>query len=499
MRVSLLNLNLVAGDAIGACIIDQARFFQRRGDDVRIYVLHPPHGVAEDIARLARIVELRDLIDGSQEHFCLSDLYIYHYPGRHSLMESMRGIDRGAVIFYYHNVTPPELWGSEDARELLVQGQEGRALVHYADLCIADSPFNKQDLVDQVGYDADRVIVLPLPVSLARFSPGEADPELIDRYGLAGQHVLLFVGRMAGNKRIDLLVDALAQVRAHVPNVKLMLVGDDRGTPAYREMVSAAQARARVLGVGGDVIWTGPVDDQLPYYRLADVYVSASLHEGFGLPLLEAMACGVPVVASRAGAMPWVLGEGGLLAEPGDAASLAGQVVRVLADDELRRGQVERGLARVAEFSVERYEAGLAEIVDKAVTYTLPDIPLEPAAAPEPRAAARDRLRLDILAEELEAQADVMLRGYTVRSGLPLVGCVVAWVRRNLTSHLREPYLDPTLERQVALNRRAAAWARQASAALTASAQHQAMLEARIKLLEAQVEALTQHERERRS
>lgn len=500
MKISLISINLAAEDAIGTCVFNQVRFFSRRGDDVRVYIPSPPYNVPADIAAVTSVVTLDDLTGRQQEHFRLSDLYIYHYPGYYDLLESMRGIERGTVIYYYHNVTPPELWGADIAREWLAQSTWQANLVHYADLAIADSPFNKQDLLERVSYAPDRIHVLPLAVPLERFTPGDRNADLVQRYNLDGQRVLLFVGRMAGNKRIDLLIEALAQIKSQVPNVKLLLVGDEQSNPAFHQIVAAAQVRAKELGVTDAVIWTGRVDDQLPYYRLADVYVTASLHEGFGVPLIEAMACGVPVVASRAGAMPWVLGKTGLLSKPGDAASLAAQVLRVLQDKDLRRDQVERGLKRAQEFGLESYEVGLAEIINQAVIYTLPEIPPDLSTSTgeqetsEPASPfPQNQSLLGQLTREIEAHSDVALRGYVVRSKAPLIGPLLAWVRRNLTSHLREPYLDPMIERQVAQNWRLAEWVNRAGGALAVSARRQASLEARVRTLEAQVEALTCH------
>jgi glycosyltransferase involved in cell wall biosynthesis len=477
-------------------MIDQVRFFQRRGDTVRVYVLSPAQNVPDDVASVTRVVTLRELLEERHEHFYLSDLYIYHYPGRYALIESIRGIERGTVIFYYHNVTPPELWGSQVGRELLIESLEGSALVHYADLCITVSPFNKQDLVERLGYASDRIYVLPLAVRLDHLAPAGRDPELVCRYGLEGHRVLLYVGRMAGNKRIDLLVEALAQIKERVPRVKLLLVGDNQSNPAFHQIVDSARERAVELGVERDVIWTGRVDDLVSYYRLADVYVTASLHEGFGMPLIEAMACGVPIVASRAGAMPWVLDDAGLFCEPGDAGDLAEKVLRVLEDAELGQALVERGLERVQAFGLERYEESLADILDKVVSHTLPDVSLKSARtmAREERSSGLDAFRsqliLEMLADEIQAHSDVVLRDYEVRSGVPLLGPLIVWVRRNLTSHLREPYLDPIVERQVALNRRIAEWIARIVPSWKALYQRQVELEDRIKALEDQIEAL---------
>jgi glycosyltransferase involved in cell wall biosynthesis len=505
MRVSLINQNLMGGDAIGACMINQVRFFTQRGDDVRVYVLDAPRNMPAEVAALAKVITLRDLLDGRQKHFRLSDLYIYHYPGRHPLMESIRGIERGTVIFNYHNVTPPELWGSNIGREWLQRSVEGSGLVHYADLCIVDSPFNKQDLVDRLIYDPDRIHVLPLAVELEEFTPGEEDPRLVRRLKLQDHKVLLFVGRMAGNKRIDLLIEALARIKERIPNTKLLLVGDDRGNPAFPYVVAAARSRAVELNVEPDVIWTGRVDSVAPYFRLADVYVTASLHEGFGVPLIEAMATGIPVVASRSGAMPWVLDDAGLVCDPGDADDLAEKVLAVLTDDQLREELVERGFQRVQAFSVEQYEANWAAVLDQA----LPDHWSDAGAG---RVAREGKVQADsvitdmlsrvndkTLVDEIWAYGDVAMRDYVVRSSAPVVGPWIVWVRRNLTSHLREPYLDLIIEKQVSFNRRVAEWIRRATGSWAAMDRRQSELEDRVKALEAQVEALLRQQGEKGS
>jgi hypothetical protein len=196
--------------------------------------------------------------------------------------------------------------------------------------------------------------------------------------------------------------------------------------------------------------------------------------------------------------MPWVVDDAGLLFEPGSVTEPAERVVQILQDDNLRQALVDRGLERVQAFSLERYEVALAEIVDKAMTYTLPRATTAAATdgsdeAPPPLSDARPRDDgiLVLLADEIEARSDVALREYTVRSGIPLVGPLVAWVRRNLTSHLREPYLNPRIDRQVSLNRQIAEWLKRAATTSSARSRRQDELETRVQALEAQVEALT--------
>jgi glycosyltransferase involved in cell wall biosynthesis len=375
VHVSIVNLELGSRDAIGACVLNQIRFFRGQSDEVRVYVMNLAPELPEDIATLTQIVTLADLIAPRDGHFARSDLYVYHYPMRYPLIESIKGLSEGIVVFYYHNVTPPELWGSKVDRAMLIAGQEGVGeLTPYADLLVTPSPFNAKQLVEEYGCERARIRVLPLAVPLSQFSPGPGNQALLQRYGLEGQVVILFVGRMAGNKRVDLLVEALPLIQQKVPNTVLMLVGDGQSSTVLRDVVVRAQERAIELGVADDVIFTGKVDNLPAYYRLADVYATASLHEGFGVPLIEAMASGVPVVASGATAHPWVVGEAGLLAEPGDATDLANKIVQVLTDGSLRKELVRRGLARVRGFSLERYESRWAEIVAEALTW-LPNQP----------------------------------------------------------------------------------------------------------------------------
>jgi glycosyltransferase involved in cell wall biosynthesis len=470
MRVSIVNQNLVAEDAIGQCLLNQLRFFRRRGDEVRLYLMNPPQRIEQDVVALTRVVSLSDLISRDISDFTKSDLYVYHYPGWYPLMESIKGLDRGAVIFYYHNVTPPALWGSDFERDRLQRSVESvGSLAYYADSIVTPSDYNAERLVEEHGCERDRIRVLPLAVPLDKYAPGPPDPALVRQYGLEGRQVILFVGRMAGNKRIDLLVQALAEVRRSLSNAVLVLVGDDRSNPALEETVAGARERASELGVSDQVIFTGRIPDILPFYRLADVYATASLHEGFGVPLIEAMASGVPVVASRATAHPWVLGDAGLLAEPGNATDLAEKISRILTDDDLCGELVQRGLARAREFSLETYEAGWSQVVAEAAAW-LPSQPYprprsvlarSASALPKQR-EGRSTTMSDVEfvrseVDQLETAADVMIRGYTVRSRIPVLGPIVSWFRRNVTSHLREPYIDPMFERQVRFNRRVVA------------------------------------------
>jgi hypothetical protein len=244
------------------------------------------------------------------------------------------------------------------------------------------------------------------------------------------------------------LVEALALLAERNADLHLLIIGDDSSLPAYRDLAIRLRSQAADRGVGDLVTITGRVETTQPYYHLADVCVLPSQHEGFGVPLVEAMAVGVPVVASASGAMPWLLHaddcEGqtaGLLFSAGSADDLARQIARVLDDSELRSELVGRGLQRAEAFSLEKFEARTREVVTEA----------ESVAHDGPPPGISRQV------SGLFQQADVALRNYRVRSRVPMLGPLIEWLRVNSTTHVKEAYLDRIIEQQVLFNRELAA------------------------------------------
>ena len=477
MRVSLLNLNLVAKDAIGRYIMDKARYFRARGDEVRIYVQHVSDDIPQDIQPILFPCTLGQLIGNQPEyaslrdHFFASDLCIYDYPNWYELIESIRGVDRGTVIFDYHGVTPPELWGVNDALDMLTRSvDELPHLLRYADYAIGHSTFTHDEMVERYHFDPDKAFEFPYAVPLDDFTPRDPEPALVRQYGLEDKGVLLYVGRMAGNKRVDLLIKALPIVHQEHPETVLLLVGDN-ASPVFKPIVADLQDLVDELGLKDSVIFTGMVEDLPAYYRLADIYVTSSLHEGFCVPLVESMAMGLPMVGTSATAIPYTMGDAGLTFEPEDVADLAANVIHLLDDPELTEELRQKGFQRASLFSQEALVEHWDELLERALAYQ-PALTEAPPVAQEPPSEAMDTSAPAELApikpvagmpqlpdleghfRELETAGDVSHRDYAVRSGAPIVGSLIAWVRRNLTSHLKEPYLDPIIDRQVHMNRR---------------------------------------------
>jgi glycosyltransferase involved in cell wall biosynthesis len=221
----------------------------------------------------------------------------------------------------------------------------------------ADSAFSADEAVRRTRVPASRVSVVHLagrPVVVPELA---AAREAVARYGVREPY-LLSVATVFHHKNLPRLLEAYARARPALGGRKLVLVG--------RLAARSADLRGQIerLGLAEQVIQTGWVEDEdLPaLYRAADFYVFPSLYEGFGLPMLEAAACGVPVVASRAGSLPEIGGDAAVYFDPLSVDDMAATLVRVAGSPELRAQLAERGPLRAAQFSWERTASQMLEL-----------------------------------------------------------------------------------------------------------------------------------------
>jgi glycosyltransferase involved in cell wall biosynthesis len=241
-------------------------------------------------------------------------------------------------------VTHPE-W--HEAAKVRYFGWALRRAVAAADRVLCVSATTAADLVEHLGVAAERVDVTPLGTDLVPASEDEV-ARLRARLDLQGPY-LLGLGTHEPRKDLPTLVRAFAALARELPHTLVLagLAGWGSGALAGAVAASGVAERVRLTGYV-------PERDKAALLSGADLLAYPSRYEGFGLPVLEAMACGTPVVTTTGGSLPEVAGDAALLVPPGDAQQLAAAVLKLLGDQAARADQARRGRARAAAFTWER-------------------------------------------------------------------------------------------------------------------------------------------------
>jgi glycosyltransferase involved in cell wall biosynthesis len=334
------------GDAIG----DSARLmrdaFRSWGHSADVYALELDDELAGD-----------GLPFGAWRPGDARDVVILHYALPSPLSQALRD-HPGRRVLLHHNVTPPGFFAGYDpemVRICTIGRRELADLSGHVELGLADSEFNRREL-EQNGFR--RTGVLPIYLDFARYR--QRPNEVLVRLLRDGNVNLLFVGRVSPNKRHEDLIRLAAYWKRYIAaDVRLLLVGK---LPRRRQYFDALQALAYEQGfTPAEVVFTGHVehDDLLACYASAAVFVSMSEHEGFGVPLLEAMLMDVPVLAYRAAAVPDTLGPAGVQFGAKQLPEVAELAHALATDAELRRGVLEGQRRRLAAFAPEAVEATL--------------------------------------------------------------------------------------------------------------------------------------------
>jgi L-malate glycosyltransferase len=338
------------GDAIGDSARVVRETIRRAGHQSDIYALTIDDDLRGDVLPFA---------DDSARS---GDVTIFHFALPSQMTAAFASVPGGRVL-QYHNVTPARFFAPYDAQlfRLAALGrQDLRSLVGHVDLALGDSEFNRQELED-LGFAPTGV--LPISVNTARITEARRQPAL-EKILSDGLINVLFVGRIVPNKRIEDHIRLAEVYKRYVDSYyRFIFVGRYDVVPRYYAMIRALMAEYRLLD--DRFVFTGAVPDEelAVYYQHAVVYLSLSEHEGFCVPLIEAMAADVPVLAYAAAAVPDTLGGAGIQFAPKDL-EYAAELLGALAFDDDLRGQVIAGQRRrLADFGDARIVRELTSVI----------------------------------------------------------------------------------------------------------------------------------------
>lgn len=341
------------GDAIGDSARKVRDLLRAMGHESHVYALT----IDEDMRGEVRPFDAAEARGG--------DVTVFHYALPSPMTAAFAALPKGRVL-QYHNITPAHFFAPYHPgvfRIAALGRQDLATLAGRVELALGDSEFNRREL-ERLGFA--RTGVLPIALDLDRIVQAPRHPVLEHLLG-DGLTNFLFVGRVVPNKRIEDIVRLAEVYKRYIDaNYRFIFVGRTDGLPRYYATVRALVAEFDMLP--DRFLFTGPVPDWelAAYYRTASVYLSLSEHEGFCVPLLEAMAADVPVFAYESTAVADTLGGAGVCWSPKDleyAAELLGQ----LAFDPAMRAKVIAGQrARLADFSERKLVERLRSVLEQA-------------------------------------------------------------------------------------------------------------------------------------
>jgi glycosyltransferase involved in cell wall biosynthesis len=339
------------GDAIGDSARRVRDLLRTMGHDSELYAVTIDDALKRDVRPFASPASRR------------GDLTIFHYALPSPMTAAFASLDSGRVL-QYHNVTPAAYFAPFDPalfRLAALGRQELATLAGRTDLAFGDSEYNRREL-ESLGFE--RTGVFPIAVDTTRVTQAAARPSLEQMLddGLVN---FLFVGRIAPNKKIEDIIKLAEVYKRYIDAYyRFIFVGRYDVVPRYYSMIRALMAEYRLLD--DRFVFTGPVPDEelAVYYRHAAVYLSLSEHEGFCVPLVEAMAADVPVLAYSAAAVPDTLGGAGVQFAPKDLEYAAELLGALAFDDDLRARVIAGQRRRLADFGDARITRELTTLID---------------------------------------------------------------------------------------------------------------------------------------
>ncbi len=339
MEIHQFATSLTYGDAISDEMLEIQKIFRDEGYKSEIFIKYYDPRLAKHVRDFKEYKKISSV----------QNMVIFHFSIGSPVSKMFFRIPDKKIMIY-HNITPHDFFVDYHrilARECYKGRLEIKLFVEKVDLALGDSEFNRQEL-EKIGYP--RTGVLPLLLNFSRFDQ-QGDPVTRGIFS-NGKTKILYVGRLIPNKKYEDIIKTFYFYKKYFnPDSQLLLVGEYRGLESY---YAALQDLIAMLDLS-DVHFSGHVEfsELISFYRMADVYLSFSEHEGFGVPLLEAFYMSVPVLAFAAGAVEETMNKGGILFREKDFFKTAALLDEVTRDENLRNEVIDGQLKALEKYKKE--------------------------------------------------------------------------------------------------------------------------------------------------
>lgn len=360
-RIAICNPCIEEGDAISNDMLGMAKALLDQGHEVSLFV----KDCKLDDPIVKPISDIMTFIKNPR------DVFIYHYGAGWDYGLWLLRVLKCKKVVKYHNVTPPEFFAriSPDYENVCRagRGQLKDLAVIGADLYLADSEYSKHELIE-FGVEEHRCFAVPPFHHIDQLELIDADLNIIDQYNDELINILM-VGRLVPNKGHDLLIESFVVYnKQYNPDSRLLLVGWE--DPRLRSYIDFLKKTVEAEELEEHVVFSGKVSIAAlkSYYLVANVFMIASRHEGFCVPLVEAMSMKIPIVAYASTAIRGTVAKAGLIWEEYDPYLLAASVDRIARDEKLQVGLGEMGWQRYrSKFSNSMIEADFLKVMGELI------------------------------------------------------------------------------------------------------------------------------------
>ena len=329
VRIAICNPSIEAGDAVSNDMMGMRNVLSALGHQVYLF----SHSAAITESYIKSVEAIPTFLKDSK------DILIYHHAtGWEFGLKLLQNLHCRKVV-KFHNVTPPEFFVgvNEDYVNICRAGRQqlGALARINADLYLPDSAYSRQELL-AAGIDGQKCHVVPPFHQIDRMRDIEADLNVLERFDNTAINILM-VGRLAPNKNHNMLIEVFSVYhQVYNAHSRLFIVGGE--DPKLRAYTERLTNQVKETGLGDRVVFTGKVSDAAlkAYYLLAHVFVITSHHEGFCVPLIEAMSMKIPIVAYGTTAIPETVGKVGLVWEECDPQLIAASINKIAQEESLR-------------------------------------------------------------------------------------------------------------------------------------------------------------------